>query len=329
MFKNLDPQDISKKPFSSFKNFTFTNNDSGSGVWLVKARSGSQYNYDSGSDSVTNIVSGSVTTRYFGLPTWHFLNKVFYKDADKPYRTFGNNDPYKENRELNTSASIISVARGLYGEQIKPESVDLDITIGSNTFTIKDDGNGNLYDYTHSASFAAFKSSSFNRSQGVQSIGSGSEVGNVFYSQGLIVLTDTGSYDGDITAFELKYQSTQTNYEYEYRVTAKPHEFNTSTNISITPDRSGSITIKNGSVGMSNFFPPSILPTGQGTGSYATEYNAATESLAFVTGSDFHPFVTQIGLYTEDGELAVVGKVAKPIQLSNEISTTFVVRFDI
>jgi len=329
MFKNLDPQDISKKPFSSFKNFTFTNNDSGSGVWLVKARSGSQYNYDSGSDSVTNIVSGSVTTRYFGLPTWHFLNKVFYKDADKPYRTFGNNDPYKENRELNTSASIISVARGLYGEKIKPESVDLDITIGSNTFTLKDDGDGNLYDNAHSASFAAFKSSSFNRSQGVQSNGSGSEVGNVFYSQGLIVLTDTGSYTGDSTSYTLKYQATQTHYEYEYRVTAKPYEFNTSTNISLTPNRAGTLTLPAGTVSMSRFLPPSDRPDSEGRGTYNSSYTAASESLGFVTGSEFHPYVTQIGLYTEDGELAAVGKVAKPIKLSDEISTTFVVRFDI
>jgi len=329
MFKNLDPQDISKKPFSSFKNFTFTNNDSGSGVWLVKARSGSQYNYDSGSDSVTNIVSGSVTTRYFGLPTWHFLNKVFYKDADKPYRTFGNNDPYKENRELNTSASIISVARGLYGEKIKPESVDLDITIGSNTFTLKDDGDGNLYDNAHSASFAAFKSSSFNRSQGVQSNGSGSEVGNVFYSQGLIVLTDTGSYTGDSTSYTLKYQATQTHYEYEYRVTAKPYEFNTSTNISLTPNRTGTLTLPAGTVSMSRFLPPSDRPDSEGRGTYNSSYTAASESLGFVTGSEFHPYVTQIGLYTEDGELAAVGKVAKPIKLSDEISTTFVVRFDI
>ena len=329
MFKNLDPQDISKKPFSSFKNFTFTNNDSGSGVWLVKARSGSQYNYDSGSDSVTNIVSGSITTRYFGLPTWHFLNKVFYKDADKPYRTFGNNDPYKENRELNTSASIISVARGLYGEKIKPESVDLDITIGSNTFTLKDDGDGNLYDNAHSASFAAFKSSSFNRSQGVQSNGSGSEVGNVFYSQGLIVLTDTGSYTGDSTSYTLKYQATQTHYEYEYRVTAKPYEFNTSTNISLTPNRTGTLTLPAGTVSMSRFLPPSDRPDSEGRGTYNSSYTAASESLGFVTGSEFHPYVTQIGLYTEDGELAAVGKVAKPIKLSDEISTTFVVRFDI
>ena len=49
--------------------------------------------------------------------------------------------------------------------------------------------------------------------------------------------------------------------------------------------------------------PPSDQPSGYGTGSFIHQYNAATESLGFVTGSDFHPFVTQIGLYTEDGDL--------------------------
>jgi len=328
MFKNLDPLDISKKPFKSFKNFTFTNNDSGSGVFLVKARSGSFQRYVSGSDAITSITSGSTTTRYFGLPTWNMINKVFYKDSNKPYRTFGNNNPNVEHRELHTSASVISVARGIYGEQIKPDSVDLDITINGNTFTIKDDGDGNLYDNAHSASFAAFKSSSFSRTA-VASNGSGSEVGNVFYSQGLIVLTDTGSYTQDNTSYTLKYQAQQTHYEYEYRVTAKPFEFNVSTNISLTPDRSGSLTLKAGTVSMSNFLPPGDQPSGEGTGSFKTQYNAATQSLAFVTGSDFNPYVTQIGLYTEDGDLAVVGKLAKPIALSDEISTTFVVRFDI
>ena len=328
MFKNLDPLDITKKPFKTFKNFTFTNNDSGSGVFLVKARSGSFQRYVSGSDAITSIVSGSTTTRYFGLPTWNMINKMFYKDSDKPYRTFGNNNPNVEHRELHTSSSIISVARGLYGEQIKPESVDLDITINGNTFTIKDDGDGNLYDNAHSASFASFKSSSFSRTP-VASNGSGSEVGNVFYSQGLIVLTDKGSYTQDQTSYTLKYQAQQTHYEYEYRVTAKPFEFNTSTNISITPGRSGSLTLKAGTVSMSNFLPPGDQPLNSGTGSFKTEYNAATSSLGFVTGSEFHPYVTQIGLYTEAGELAVVGKLGKPIKLSDEISTTFVVRFDV
>ena len=112
-------------------------------------------------------------------------------------------------------------------------------------------------------------------------------------------------------------------------VRAKPFEFNKSSNISLTPGRSGSITVAEGAISMSNYFPPSHLPTGQGTGSYAKFYNAATEQLGFVTGSEFSPFVTDIGLYSENNELLAHGKLAKPIRLSKDIETTFVVRFDV
>ena len=80
---------------------------------------------------------------------------------------------------------------------------------------------------------------------------------------------------------------------------------------------------------MSNFFPPSHKPTGQGTGSYAKFYNAASEQLPVVTGSEFKPYVTDIGLYSEDNELLAHGKLGKPIRLSDDIETTFVVRFDV
>ena len=319
MFKNLDSSDVSIQAFKAHKNFTFNNNDSGSGVYLVKARSGSQFNYISSSDAITSVG----TYNFFGLPTWHMINQSYYAD-----HVTSSYSPTENIRELNTSASVISVAREVFGEEIKPGTLDLSLTIGSTSFTIKDDEDGNLYDNAHSASFAAYKSSSFDRAQGVSANGSGSDVGNIFYNRGLIVLTDTGSYTNDLSEFTLKYKSTQTIYEHEYRVTAKPNEFNTSTNISLTADRSGSITIFNGAVSASNFFPPSHLPTGQGTGSYATFYNAATESLSLVTGSEFSPFVTNIGLYDQFGQLIAHAKTAKPIKLSKEINTTFVVRFD-
>ena len=333
MFKNLDPQDIKVKPFKTFKNFTFTNDDSGSGVFLIKARSGSYKQYVSSSDAVTHIISGSVTSSFYALPTWNMINKTFYKDNDKPFRTFGNNS--NNNRELNVSASVISVAREIIGEEIKPGSIELTTTIDSKTYTIKDDKDGNLYDNNYSASFAAFKSSSFDRTQGVSTTaatrGSGSEVGNIFYEQGLLVFTDTGSYKdvGFGTGYTLKYKATQTHYQYEYQVRVKPHEFNSTTNISITPGRSGSITMAEGVVSMSNYFPPSDQPSGAGTGSYATFYNAATESIGIVTESTFRPFVTDIGLYSENNELLAHGKLAKPIKLSDDIETSFIVRFDV
>tara|TARA_B100000674_G_C37610871_1_gene809758 strand:- start:40 stop:756 length:717 start_codon:yes stop_codon:yes gene_type:complete len=237
------------------------------------------------------------------------------------------------NRNLHNSASVISVGRDLYGEKIKPESIQLSATVGGQTFDIRDDGEGNLYDNAFSSSFSTFKTNLFQSGSSTTAAtrGSGSEVGNIFYEQGLLVFTDTGSYKdvGFGTSYTLKYQSTHTHYEYEYKVKAKPFEFNTSTNISLTPGRSGSKTISQGVVSMSNFFPPSHQPTGQGTGSYATFYNAATSSLGFVTGSNFNPYVTDIGLYSENNELLAHGKLAKPVKLSNEIETTFVVRFDV
>ena len=48
----------------------------------------------------------------------------------------------------------------------------------------------------------------------------------------------------------------------------------------------------------------------------------------FATGSNFRPYVTTIGLYNDEGELLVVGKLAQPVRTSNETDTTFVVRYD-
>lgn len=48
----------------------------------------------------------------------------------------------------------------------------------------------------------------------------------------------------------------------------------------------------------------------------------------FATGSNFKPYVTTVGLYNEEGELLVIGKMAQPIKMSDETDTTFVVRFD-
>ena len=48
----------------------------------------------------------------------------------------------------------------------------------------------------------------------------------------------------------------------------------------------------------------------------------------FATGSLFKPYVTTIGLYNEDNELLVVGKLGQPIRTSDETDTTFVLRWD-
>ena len=48
----------------------------------------------------------------------------------------------------------------------------------------------------------------------------------------------------------------------------------------------------------------------------------------FVTGSEFSPFVTTVGLYNESNELVVVGKLPRPLPISLYTDTTFMINFD-
>ena len=90
MFKNLDlDKDTTIKSFQSFKNFSFTNNDSGSGIFAIKARSGSLYNYVSSSDAIVTITTGSVSTNFFGYPTYAMLHNLYYSNHGKEYVNTG------------------------------------------------------------------------------------------------------------------------------------------------------------------------------------------------------------------------------------------------
>ena len=53
------------------------------------------------------------------------------------------------------------------------------------------------------------------------------------------------------------------------------------------------------------------------------------EAEGFTTHSEFRPYVSEIGLYSENGELLIHGKLGKAIKLSDDIETTFIVRFDV
>ena len=81
-------------------------------------------------------------------------------------------------------------------------------------------------------------------------------------------------------------------------------------------------------IGLSAAVSAGDSPT-NGTGSFNSSYTATDTYASFATHSNFYPYVTSIGLYNDSNELLVVGKVGKPIKLSDELDTTFILRFDI
>lgn len=47
-----------------------------------------------------------------------------------------------------------------------------------------------------------------------------------------------------------------------------------------------------------------------------------------VSGSDFAPFATTVGLYNDQNELLVVGKFGTPYPVPRHVDSTFVVKWD-
>ena len=323
MFKRLDPRDINITPFKAYKEFTVTNVDSGSGVYGFRAISSSAYNFDPDTATKTTFDSAS----FYHIPTWFMINQMYYRDTQNNYNNFGQNNG-KQYRLLQPSASIISVSKDLYGERIKQTSVTLTDDSGASTLTIKDDGKGNLYDNAFSSSFAQFASGGFADSDIVKS--TGSFVGNVFYEQGVLVFTNTGSRFVNIgtgtgtDGYSLKYKAQVTIREHSYTCVIGENELNSTNNISVTKERSGSISVS-GSESW-KLFPPGHATAK--SGSYKFKYDATNTYNNFVTHSEFRPYITKVGLYNDFNELIAIGQLSHPIKNDNDLSLAINVRFD-
>jgi len=350
VFRRIDPKDVSVTPFQSHKAFSFTHVDSGSGVYGYKAVSSSTWNYVSESDAVSFAPTSSegTTQYYYKRPSYFWARNRYYNSfTDRtigPFNNFGGSNVYT-NLTLHNQLNIISIPSVYYGEKIKPFSINLTDNSPSHlTVTLKDDGFGNLYDHAYSASFAAYQSSSYDSTK-LTATGSGGPqllggvVGNVFYTDGIIAITDTGSLyknvgvDSGSNGWELDFQSSVKNLEYEYFLDVPEFKFNKSTNITTTFQRSGSITVpESGSA--YKFFPPGNAPTHglntKSASSYGERKYTATDKInTFVTHSTFAPYITQIGLYNDQNQLLAVAKLGRAIKNDDELALGFVVKFDV
>ena len=166
-------------------------------------------------------------------------------------------------------------------------------------------------------------------------------VGNVFYSDGMIVMTDskcTSLKQG----YTMNYKATHTIYEHEYFVEVGDCEFNYSQNPSaIQIDLSGSYDwettpmrrgLPTGSTKINVINHISRTPAYSGSvsqsisGSWDDYWDSGSTDL---TGSYLVPYVTTIGLYNNDNEMLAVAKLPKPIKNLPDYPVNFIVRFDI
>lgn len=160
--------------------------------------------------------------------------------------------------------------------------------------------------------------------------------GNVFYDDGLIVLTKVDP----LSTYELEYRSVQTIYETEVLVSANVGEFNYSQNpsaINITVNEeydfevtkntnispAGTVHIVNiKDIALKDNYTGSI---GSGVGSWDDYYDYGHQD---PTGSYLATMVSTIGLYDDKLNLVAVAKLPKPIKKLPDYNLNFIVRFD-
>jgi hypothetical protein len=129
----------------------------------------------------------------------------------------------------------------------------------------------------------------------VQASSSAAIVGNVFYKQGIAVLTDTGSFAQAVgtDTTTITFKSSHYIYEHNYLCKMNSGDFNSPTN------------------------PTAVY------GSSSTATYASNE----LRNADV-AYITTIGLYDAHNRLLAVGKMAKPLFNDPEQNVAILLRFD-
>jgi hypothetical protein len=174
------------------------------------------------------------------------------------------------------------------------------------------------------------------------------KIGNVFYTQGIIVLTRNAAslLNAD---WNLNFKSTKTIYEHEYLLIVNEDEFNVSQNPSAVVTEGGEYESFIDSSGNTHrvyskqpvkyIRKKSILENGNELDyRYTSSVSSSTHFAGFEhydlsssidsTGSFLTPFITTIGLYDDNCDLVAVAKLPQPIKSEKDIPVNFIIRFD-
>jgi len=304
-FKEIFKEDISITPYIAHKTWNVTDETTGSyGIKEYTAISssytrkyqillppGAPGKFDTFNAPVSTGSSGIGSSNYgyeldglshgvHNAMIWRSLDVLYYRPNRYNYinmgQPVGNYIPNTVTK-LDATASVLSIPEQICGDGINPKSIS--ITSTGIAGTITDNGSGYL-------------------------ISGSKNIGDVFYADGLMVVTDTGSaFKTIFNNFQLTFQGTHKIIENEYRCIITERDFMVPTNPTAMSGSGLDINSLN-------------FPTGSGI------------LAGFVSSSDFAPYITTIGLYNDQGELLVVGKPGQPIQNSQYYDLEFVLRFD-
>lgn len=327
-FKKLNKQDVYVTSYVANKSYSAISSSAGDSlsaynVETVLANSSSGDYYIDPSDNVSLRSGGSLNEKlaFKGIHQLYYSNYIS-GSLGLPSGSFDN---YQQStivsssfryahRDISDKVSIVSIPQKHYGLYIDPGSFQLQISGGvvfdAYSGSYFEGGDGYIAQGPDPDDFIAepteielLRSGSGREyvddregnlmisSSGVLNYSGSAKVGDIIYSHGMIVLT--GEEQKELANEDLKidWKSSQPIYTYNAKCKVRDYELNFTQN-------------------------PSAI-----TGSEGKLSNN-------VTGSNFSPYITTVGLYNDAEELLAVGKLSIPVPKSYHTDMTFVVKID-
>ena len=266
-YKQFLASDITVTPFTVNKSFSFPYSQfaTGSDGQLVGIDRfiGTNGSWDY-SNLSNNLTTGTLSTQYQVL-VYNSIKQLYYSNfltsstgdnVSQPDVFIGSNpsgdvlignvnSPIYDNFLQSTlvpdrswptgSIGVISIPSKIYGNYIQPYSFQYIFTSESVTYTLTDDGQGNL-------------------------LSGSSNIGNIIYTHGLAIVTNQLLSSGSVTTTNVtcSFSSSYTIYEAQYKCTIRENEFNATLNPSA--QLSGSGQLANNVTG--SYFEPYVSTVG-------------------------------------------------------------------
>ena len=291
-FKKLNTADSYISVFNSHKNFSVVSSSFAKNGITVEVALENTGNVNFPSDSTYNK-----DLRY------RSVNHLYYNNFNVTGSAIisGSYEHYLEtslpsgSRKIYTSASIFSFPRSIIGSYIKPSSFSITALFGtaeSDRRRLIDSGEGYL---TFSGSAVTDLPNSITSSYAV---------GDINYRHGTVVITDNDlvNWFQISSSYTASWESTQPVF------TSHNHCRVGSSDLSFSSN------------------PSACKPENALSGSLAYSGGLPKDN---ITGSEFKPYATTVGLYNDATELIAVAKLGQPIPKSKTNDMTFVVKFDI
>lgn len=304
MYKSLSEADVTVTPYKARKFFRL-GNESDFLTFHVGVNDSETFSPDR---SPKNSSGSYIQTVY------EVIRHKYYREEGNPYERFGTQDSSKMDRsgfprEEGGVIYVLKISSQLFGKRIYPGSFKIQSVPDKNSITVTDDGEGNLISERE-----------------------GDQVGNIFYSNGIVVLTEPPTSAFDLTEEDIE-KIVEENDDYDSfpfkkeqnRYTAFP-DYEKDTFDSLFQQYE--IEFRSVTENYEHEISADIEPDEFGSTLNRSAREDSGKPIKPLEDGDFRPYVTTVGYYNDEGELVATAKLSSPLKLPKNTAATILARFD-